>query len=157
MLLWSHARVVDLGGLCDETIARTLFHDPPAARDSVLGARHPTFLHVADVWARAAAFEADPRFAADYTPIHAYDAAEDPRSEGHASGLFVRRDALPPGDAGAAALEALRREPADRLAFLPRPAPSKALAWLSRFPFIRAEYRRIASATSASVSIADPI
>jgi hypothetical protein len=140
MLLWSHLRVVDLAGLCDERIARTLFRDPPATREYILGEVRPTFIHAADIWAKAAALEEDPRFSSDYTPIHAYSSTEDPPSDGHAAGLFVRRDAL--GAAGDdASLQTLRGESHVRLGFLPPPRDSLLLRWLDATSLVPAEYR----------------
>ena len=140
MLLWSHLRVVDLAGLCDAELARTLFRDPAAAREYILGGVRPTFIHTADIWAKATAFEEDPRFALDYTPIHAYTPLEDPASDGHAAGLFVRRDALG-AVGGEAFLEPLRRESHSRLEFLPPPADSMFLRWLDRASIVPDEYR----------------
>jgi hypothetical protein len=145
MLLWSKLHVIDLAGLCDETVARTLFrdHDAAAAREYVFGAQRPTFIHAADMWAKAIALEADPRFS-DYVPIHVYDAVEDAPAGGHASGLFVRRDAL--GAAGdQAVLESLRAEPHRRLGFLPPPASSPVLRWLRRARWLPETYRRTAT------------
>jgi hypothetical protein len=138
MLLWSHLRVIDLAGLCDARLAGSLFRDPPATREYVLGEVRPTFIHVADIWAKAAAFEEDPRFAIDYAPIHAYTPVEDPTSEGHAAGLFVRREALVGDDA---VLEPLRREWRPRLDFLPPPADSALLDWLDRTSLVPSECR----------------
>jgi hypothetical protein len=140
MLLYSHLRVIDLAGLCDETLARTLTRDPAAARAYVFGDARPTFIHAADVWSKAIALEADPRFAADYVPLFAYSHAEDAPSDGHAAGLFVRRDALEAGG-GEALLAPLRTEPHFRLAFLPPPADSPLLRWLDATPLVPAEYR----------------
>ena len=75
-------------------LGRTLLREPAASREYVLRDVRPTFIHTADIWAKATAFEEDPRFAVDYAPIHAYTPLEDPASDGHAAGLFVRRDAL---------------------------------------------------------------
>jgi hypothetical protein len=149
MLLWSKLRVVDLAGLCDVTLARTLFRDPEAARAYVFGERRPTFIHAADIWAKAASLEADPRFAADYVPIFAYDAAEDPPAAGHASGLFVRRDALALSD-GEAVLARLRAEPHVRLGFLPEPSRSPVLRWLEDSRVVPAAYRAASRATVAA-------
>jgi hypothetical protein len=142
MLLWSRLHVIDLAGLCDETLARTLFRDPAAAREYVFGAQRPTFIHAADMWAKAISLEADPRFA-DYVPIHAYDATEDPPAGGHASGLFVRRDALSPADESV--LASLRAEPHTRLGFLPAPASSPVLRWLRHAEWLPEVYRRTAT------------
>ena len=139
MLLWSHLRLFDLAGLCDERIARTLFRDschagvhPRRGSPDV----HPRGRH----WAKAAALEEDPRFSSDYTPIHAYSLTEDPPSDGHAAGLFVRRDAL--GAAGDdASLQTLRGESHVRLGFLPPPRDSLLLRWLDATSLVPAEYR----------------
>jgi hypothetical protein len=140
MLLWSQQRVIDGAGLCDAVIARTLTRDPSAARQYVFGEVRPTFIHTHNVWARALALEADTRFERDYVAIHRYDAGEDPEAEGHAAGLFVRRDALDPAG-GEAALSALRREHHFRLAFLPPPADTFVLRWLDRTALVDLDYR----------------
>jgi hypothetical protein len=145
MLLWSHLRVVDLAGLCDERLAQTLQRDPVATREYVLGQVRPTFIHAADIWAKAAALEEDPRFATDYAAIHRYTTTEDPPSAGHAAGLFVRRDALDAAG-GETALEPLRRESHFRLGFLPPAADSGFLRWLDATSLVPRAYRaRLAS------------
>ena len=65
---------------------------------------------------------------------------EDPPSDGHAAGLFVRRDAL--GAAGDdASLQTLRGESHVRLGFLPPPRDSLLLRWLDATSLVPAEYR----------------
>ncbi len=140
MLLFSHVRVVDLAGLCDATLARTLTRDPASARAYVLSQARPTFIHAADIWAKAIALDEDPRFATDYVAIHAYSRVEDPASDGHAAGLYVRRDAVEAAG-GESALTPLRSERHFRLAFLPPPADSMLLRWLDATPLVPATYR----------------
>ena len=140
MLLWSHARVYDLAGLCDASIARSIAHDPPAARDYILAEARPTFIHAYGKYSRVA-LELDPRFATDYVPIHAYDKEEDPDLEGHASGIFVRRDAVTGPDAEAE-LDAIRREPHKRQALVPTARPNFLYRWLEQRPFVPRDYRR---------------
>jgi hypothetical protein len=140
MLLWSHLRVIDGAGLCDRTIAQTLAREPVVTRAYIFGEVRPTFIHTHNVWAKALSLEEDPRFAADYAAIHVYSAAEDPESEGHAAGLFVRRDVLVEAG-GEAALSPLRRESHFRLGFLPPPADTFVLRWLDRTPLVPVDYR----------------
>jgi hypothetical protein len=143
MLLWSHLRVVDLAGLCDETIARALFRDQDrgAARDYIFGSARPTFIHADGVWAKAAALEEDPRFFADYASIHTYSCSEDPTADGHVGGIFVRRDALG-AVGGESAITPFRSESYRLQDFLPPASASFFLRWLRDAPLVPEEYRR---------------
>ena len=86
-LLYSRLTVVDLGGLCDRTIARTIGRDPRALHEYVFARVRPTFIHVhSSYWAKLAALDEDERFRRDYVPIRTI-----PRFD---VGDFVRRDAL---------------------------------------------------------------
>ncbi len=136
MLLSSRLRVFDLAGLCDETIARTLFHDHDraAARDYVFAVVRPTFIHTDGVWSKAAAFEEDPRLLADYAPVFTYSRDEDPLAEGHIGGIFVRRDAIE-SLGGEAALLPFRSESHRLEGFLPTESPSFFLRALDASPF----------------------
>jgi hypothetical protein len=131
VLLDESARVVDLAGLCDATIARTWRSDRPRALDYVFDSVRPTFIHVYAVWAREGRFEEDPRFTRDYVAIHAYTADEEPQAEGHASGIFVRRDVVLGHEE---VLASLRAEPHRRQLFLPVPARTPTVRILERVP-----------------------
>lgn len=84
--------LVDLAGLCDRTVARTLISDRRRFHEYVFAVAQPTFVHVHGSWAGWAALHSDPRFARDYAPLHedwtAGEAGE-PRA-----GDYVRREAL---------------------------------------------------------------
>jgi len=106
--------VVDLGGLADPVIARTLERDGPAFREYVFGRRRPILIETHGLWTWLGRLERDPRFRAEYAPIVEY---EDPFAlraygESLASGVFVRRSAIA-RDAALAPLQA-------RLRALPR-------------------------------------
>ncbi len=96
-LYYSHLRVYDLGMLCDKTIARTLNRDEAAFHDYIFNVAKPTFLHAHGSWSYYAAFDDDPRFRRDYTPIG--ERIESWRPEGWKgakpmSGDYVRKDAV---------------------------------------------------------------
>ena len=154
MLLWSHAHVYDLAGLCDASIARLRKADPEGERQYILGAIRPTFIHTYGSHSRVS-LERDRRFASDYVPIHEYDKDEDPYSEGHASGIFVRRDAVSSPE-GEAQLESLRRETHRRESFLRPPSPSFLRRWLEETALVPKEYRAAASARAAAPSAPRP-
>ena len=139
MLLWSHLRVYDLAGLCDASIARLGVRDPEGARDHILADVRPTFIHTYGKFSRVA-LERDPRFDRDYVPIHTYDKEEDPASQGHASGIFVRREVVATPEAEVA-LESMRRETHDRKAFYVPLRPSLLYRWLEHTRLIPVEYR----------------
>jgi hypothetical protein len=145
MLLWSHARIYDLAGLCDATIARLGAHDSPEEREYILADARPTFIHTYGKYSRVA-LERDPRFESDYLPIHAYDKEEDPDLEGHASGIFVRRDAVATSDAEAQ-LDSIRRETHKRQSLVPELRPNFLYRWLERAPWVPKDYRLAASPT----------
>jgi hypothetical protein len=92
-LLYSNLRVVDLGGLCDRTIARTIGRDQKAFYDYVFEQVRPTFIELHTVWIKIAALDADPRFQRDYVPIKERIVDENgvPRLQ---SGDYIRRDVL---------------------------------------------------------------
>jgi hypothetical protein len=147
MLLWSKVRVIDLAGLCDAEIAGLRSRDPTAERQYIFADVRPTFIHTYGIWSRTVEFEKDQRLARDYEAIHAYTADEDPKSDGHASGIFIRRDALV-GAGGEASLEAFRREPHNRLAFLRPERPSVFRRWLESTALVPQEYRADSSANT---------
>jgi hypothetical protein len=117
MLLWSHLRVHDLAGLCDERIARLRAANPDGERNYVFGTMKPTFLHTYGRWSKIAHFEQDSRFASDYVPIHVYSKEEDPDQDGLTTGIFVRRDAVASPEAQRI-LEEFRREGHNRRDFV---------------------------------------
>jgi hypothetical protein len=108
--LWtSKLRVVDLAGLCDPVIARTLTRDRPAFHAYVFEQVKPTFIHMHEGWTLAAALGADPRLERDYVPLLAY---ADPvlfeaTGERYLSGDFVRREIA---EAHPEAVAEIRRE-----------------------------------------------
>jgi hypothetical protein len=106
-LTCSKLRVVDLAGLCDRTIGRTLGRDRSAMYDYIFEAVRPTFIHTHKNWAWDANLEADPRFRRDYVALHE---VVDPwigerfHMRRHA-GDYVRRDAIRGRDAAFAAVK----------------------------------------------------
>lgn len=93
--LWtSNLRVVDLVGLCDPVISRTLKTDRPAFHDYVFERVKPTFIHVHEAWTLAAGLDTDPRFRRDYLPLIAYTDPVLYKALGvrFLSGDFIRRD-----------------------------------------------------------------
>ncbi len=93
-------KLVDLAGLCDKTVARTLMDDSLAFHRYVFEDVRPTFIHVHGSWAGWAALHQDARFLRDYAPLH--ETWEGGASGEPASGDYVRRDAAggPPGIQG---------------------------------------------------------
>jgi hypothetical protein len=154
MLIWSHARIYDLAGLCDATIARLSAHDPQDAREYILAEARPTFIHAYGKYSRVA-LERDPRFATDYVPIHVYDKDDDPDLEDHASGVFLRRDAVASPDAEAV-LDAIRRETHKRQAFVSADRPNFLYRWLERTPIVPTAYRKALSSPGAASDSAPP-
>ena len=68
-LYHSSYRVVDLAGLCDRTVARTLRRDTAAFHEYIFGKVKPTFIHTHTDWSYLARLDDDPRFRRDYIPI----------------------------------------------------------------------------------------
>ncbi|MBN1867287.1 hypothetical protein JW916_08340 [Candidatus Sumerlaeota bacterium] len=97
----SRLTLVDLGGLCDKTIAKSLGErtgtkDYRRFHDYVFGARKPTFIHLWGYWSHVAALDKDDRFRRDYVAV--LESEDDSFSPGGTSGFYVRRDAI--GDPG---------------------------------------------------------
>lgn len=92
-LLYSNLRLVDMGGLCDRTIARTIDRDNKAFHDYVFEQVRPTFIEVHTTWVSRANLDADPRFRRDYVAIKERIVHDNgvPRLE---SGDYIRRDVL---------------------------------------------------------------
>jgi hypothetical protein len=151
MLLWSHARVYDLAGLCDAALARLRRHDLAGARDYVLAEIRPTFIHTYGKWSLD--LEQDVRFERDYVAIYEYDRDEDPESNGHASGLFVRRDAVATSG-GQRALEDMRGEPFRRNGFRVAAPPSFFLRWLETTPLVPEGYHALSKRSGAPPTVA---
>lgn len=139
-LLTSRLRVVDLAGLCDRRIARTLGRDPPALRDYLLAEVRPTFMVLQGPWAAQAALESDPRFARDYAALYAYRPGDDLYVAGHASGVYLRREAAA-GAPGVA--EELRREDQRLGAFLRDLDRGPLWPWLKALPLPRPPPERL--------------
>jgi hypothetical protein len=133
MLLWSHLRVYDLAGLCDESIAtlRTGDDDKAGLREVIFGEMRPTFIHAYSKYSRAVEFERDPRLTSDYESIYAYGDDEDPARGPSLSAILVRRDAIR-SDRAREVLEALRAEPHARSTFMEPRTASPVLRWLAR-------------------------
>jgi hypothetical protein len=87
VLLYSKLTVIDLGRLCDRTIARTIGRDVRVLHEYIFEQVRPTFIHVhSSYWVKLASLDEDERFRRDYVPIRTI-----PRLD---VGDFVRRDAL---------------------------------------------------------------
>lgn len=95
-LYYSKLRIIDLGGLCDTTIARTLAKNQREFYDYVFDEVRPTFIHIHGAWTARANLDADPRFRSDYKPIIEYKDKWVLRRRGKEmmSGNYVRRDAV---------------------------------------------------------------
>lgn len=108
--LWaSRLRVVDLGKLCDPTIARTLGRDQPAFYDYVFAQVKPTFIHVHGIWNLLARLRRDPRFTRDYVPLVEFqdDWIAEHTGISMLSGDYLRREVAA---AHPVEVEAIRRE-----------------------------------------------
>jgi hypothetical protein len=103
--LKSRLRIFDLGGLCDERIARALSSRQLAdLHRYVFEEMRPTFIHTHGEFTRVGRLYEDPRFERDYVAL--YEHVEGPeewaaqwRAEGAAppwSGDYVRREAVSP-------------------------------------------------------------
>ena len=92
-LLYSNLRLVDMGGLTDRTIARTIDRDNKAFHDYVFEQVRPTFIEVHTTWVSRARLDADPRFRRDYVAIKERIVQENGVSRLE-SGDYVRRDVV---------------------------------------------------------------
>ncbi|HEV3057749.1 MAG TPA: hypothetical protein VGY48_05850 [Vicinamibacterales bacterium] len=99
LLMQSRLTVIDLVGLCDRTIARSIGKDQPRFYAYVFEERKPTFIHTHDYWTWLANLDADPRFRRDYEAIREYVDPDVERRFGRRmmSGDYVRKSALPAG------------------------------------------------------------
>jgi hypothetical protein len=99
LLMQSRLTVIDLVGLCDRTIARSIGKDQPRFYAYVFEERKPTFIHTHDYWTWLANLDADPRFRRDYEAIREYVDADVERRFGRRmlSGDYVRKSALAAG------------------------------------------------------------
>ncbi len=85
--------VVDLGGIVDPTIARTLVGDKAAFHEYVFAKREPTFIQIHGYWTHFANFHDDERFERDYVPIFEFEDRWIKRVYRRTvhSGVYVRR------------------------------------------------------------------
>lgn len=97
----SEVTIVDLGMLCDRTIAKSigegvLDHDPQAFYDYVFIERRPLFIATRAYHSWLAHLARDPRFARDYVPIREYpdEWILKRYREARMSGDYVRRNAV---------------------------------------------------------------
>lgn len=97
-LYYSKLRIVDLAGLCDPVIARTMQKDRPRFLDYVFEEVKPTFIHTHGWFTTTARFHEDPRFVRDYTPFWEYEDkfASDRLKKKIMSGHYIRKDAAKP-------------------------------------------------------------
>jgi hypothetical protein len=72
LVFYPQIRVIDLGGLTDRTIARTLGKHPADFYAYIFEVAQPDFIHIHDAWTYRARLDSDPRFLTDYLPIHSY-------------------------------------------------------------------------------------
>lgn len=97
--LWdAELELVDLGGLTDPVIARTLTHRHKEFLDYVLAKRRPALIELHGYWTYRTRLYADPRFSSDYVPLVGFN---DPwlQSVGApttVSGVYARRDLVNP-------------------------------------------------------------
>ncbi len=123
-LFYSDLRIHDLAGLCDRTIARTVYYRPtrdlPKFHEYVFEEIRPTFVVTRMYFTYMTRLHEDPRFGRDYVPLLEY---ADPWVLEHhdlemPSGAYVRRDAVADPAALARIRDELVREP---LAFIREP------------------------------------
>jgi hypothetical protein len=97
-LFYSHLRIYDLAGLCDRTVARTVYFDRTrdlqAFHDYVFEKARPTFILTRQYFTSQTRLYEDERLARDYLPLLEY---VDPWVERHrgkrvTSGAYLRRD-----------------------------------------------------------------
>ncbi|MGE5845524.1 MAG: hypothetical protein ACM34O_02285 [Ignavibacteria bacterium] len=69
-LFYSKLRIIDLGGLVDKTIAKTLLKNQKDFYDYIFETIKPTFIHTHGVWGYRADFDSDRRFRQEYVPIN---------------------------------------------------------------------------------------
>jgi hypothetical protein len=88
--LWENRyRVVDLAGLVDRAIGRTIGRDRQRIRDHLLKERKPEGVWLHSFWMRRTGFNADPAFAEMYAPV--WEERSSPESPPTA-GFYLRRD-----------------------------------------------------------------
>ncbi|MBN1963247.1 MAG: hypothetical protein JW910_01285 [Anaerolineae bacterium] len=103
MLLYGDLPVVDLGGLIDPFIARTLHRgDAAAFRERMFTDVRPAFIHTHGGFTYSARFDDDPRFRELYLPLCEYvdTGILDLTGETMYSGDYVRRDLITPNNWG---------------------------------------------------------
>jgi hypothetical protein len=97
--LWdAELELVDLGGLTDPVIARTLEHHEKEFFDYVLAVRRPALIELHGYWTKRARLYADPRFSSDYVPLVVFDDPWLKRAGAPTtvSGVYARRDLVDP-------------------------------------------------------------
>ena len=95
--LWaSSLHVVDLAGLCDRTIARSLLDDPERMHQYIFDDVRPEFIVTHPMWSDIVPFARSGRFGEAYARVEVVDGVVRPADEpfAHAMGVYVRRDAL---------------------------------------------------------------
>ncbi len=95
--LWvNQYRVIDLGGLVDPVIARTLGKDETAFRDYILAEQQPEMIDLHGKWAQRANLQADARFQDAYRPLYTYTEPSRKHDDGSEviSGFYVRKDVV---------------------------------------------------------------
>ncbi len=93
--LWENRyRVIDLGGLVDPVIARTLGKDEAALREYVLAKVKPDMIELHGKWSQRADLQADERFQEDYRPLFTYTEPSRKYADGRdvISGFYVRNE-----------------------------------------------------------------
>jgi hypothetical protein len=86
--------VIDLGGLVDPVIARTLGKDEAAFREYVLAKVKPNMIELHGKWSQRADLQADERFQADYRPLFTYAEPSRKYTDGRdvISGFYIRNE-----------------------------------------------------------------
>lgn len=95
--LWvNQYRVIDLGGLVDPVIARTMGKDVAAFRDYILAQMQPEMIDLHGKWAQRANLQADARFQDAYRPLYTYIEPSRNFEDGSdvISGFYVRKDVV---------------------------------------------------------------
>ena len=98
--LWENRyRVIDLAGLVDRALGRTIGRDRQRFRDHVLNERKPEGVWLHSFWMRMTGFNEDPAFAEMYAPVWEERASPDSLPT---AGFYLRRDLVSLGPDGLA-------------------------------------------------------